>query len=363
MPLLWCSISGHGFGHAAQATPILNELGARLSGVRAILRTTVPASFFEARLTIPWTLSPARQDIGCVQHGPLVIDIDATWKAHLEFHHDWDRLIEQERREMAAASPDLVLSDISHLSIDAAARSGLRPVALSSLSWDAILQGYLSPSSPAAAEQHAAVAHIHRCYEAAEVLIRPTPGMDLPAFKHITDVGPIIERIKPESARLRDAIGAGWDERLVLVGFGGISLTDLPYERMEQMVGYRFLIDGRPPQSFERIHSALDLGMTFMTVLASVDIIMTKPGYSTIVEAVDKRKPVVYVRRHHFGDEASLVEYLHRYGRGAELSLSDFSSGRWESALDAAWKAPHPTEKPPASGVTEAADLLARYLS
>jgi hypothetical protein len=342
---------------------VLNELGARLPNVRAILRTTVPAPFFEARLTIPWTLSQARQDIGCIQHGPLVIDIEATWMAHLDFHHDWDRLIEQERREMAAVSPDLVLSDISHLSIDAAARSGLRPVALSSLSWDAILKGYLSPGSPAAAEHHAAVAHIRRCYEAAEVLIRPTPGMDLHAFKQIIDVGPIIEPIQPETARLRDAIGAGPDDRLVLVGFGGISLTALPYDRMDQMTGYRFLIDGLPPRSFQRIHSALDLGMKFMTVLASVDMIMTKPGYSTIVEAVDKRKPVVYVRRHHFGDEMSLVEYLHRYGRGAELSLSDFASGRWKSALDAAWQAPHPADPPPASGVTQAADLLARYLS
>ncbi|HSE60265.1 MAG TPA: hypothetical protein VLA99_16315 [Nitrospiraceae bacterium] len=362
MPLLWCSISGHGFGHAAQVTPVLNELGARLPGLRAILRTTVPASFFEARLTIPWTLSPARQDIGCIQHGPLVIDIEATWKAHLTFHDDWDRLIEMERREMASAAPDLVLSDISHLSIDAAARSGFRPIALSSLSWDAILQGYLSPSSPVVAEQHAAIAHIRRCYEAAEVLIRPAPGMDLPAFKSIADVGPIVEPITPESARLRDAIGAGWEERLVLVGFGGISLTDLPYERMEQTAGCRFFIDGRPPRSFQRIHSALDLGMTFMTVLASVDMIITKPGYSTIVEAVDKRKPVIYVRRHHFGDEASLVEYLHRYGRGAELSLGDFSSGQWESALDAAWHAPQPADQPPASGVAQAADLLAPFL-
>jgi hypothetical protein len=323
----------------------------------------VPASFFEARLTIPWTLSQARQDIGCIQHGPLVIDIEATWKAHVGFHHGWDRRIDEERREMALATPNLVLSDISYLSIDAAARSGLRPVALSSLSWDAILRGYLSPSSPAAAEQHATVEHIRRCYESAEVLIRPTPGMDLPAFKQVIDVGPIVERIRPESVRLRDAIGAGSDERLVLVGFGGISLTALPYDRMDQMTGYRFLIDGQPPKPFQRIHSALDLGMKFMTVLASVDMIMTKPGYSTIVEAVDKRKPVVYVRRHHFGDEASLVEYLHRYGRGAELSLSDFSSGLWEPALDAAWQAPHPTKPLPHSGAAEAATLLARYLA
>ena len=27
MPLIWCSISGHGYGHAAQVAPVLNALG------------------------------------------------------------------------------------------------------------------------------------------------------------------------------------------------------------------------------------------------------------------------------------------------------------------------------------------------
>ena len=33
MPVVWCSISGHGFGHAAQVVPILNELATSKSNV------------------------------------------------------------------------------------------------------------------------------------------------------------------------------------------------------------------------------------------------------------------------------------------------------------------------------------------
>ena len=58
MPIIWCAISGHGYGHAAQVVPVLNALGSLVPGLTAILRTTVPASFFHDRLTIQWELSP-----------------------------------------------------------------------------------------------------------------------------------------------------------------------------------------------------------------------------------------------------------------------------------------------------------------
>src|SRR5438477_10008888 len=59
MPLIWCAISGHGYGHAAQVVPVLNALGALVPGLTAVLRTTVPSSFFRDLLTIQWELSPA----------------------------------------------------------------------------------------------------------------------------------------------------------------------------------------------------------------------------------------------------------------------------------------------------------------
>ena len=92
MPSIWCAISGHGYGHAAQVVPVLNALGALVPGLNAVLRTTVPSSFFRDRLTIQWELSPVQQDIGCIQDGPLKIDIDAT-STHKQFHATWpDRL-------------------------------------------------------------------------------------------------------------------------------------------------------------------------------------------------------------------------------------------------------------------------------
>ena len=91
--------------------PVLNALGGLVPEVTAILRTTVPASFFQDRLTIPWTLSPAQQDVGCIQDGPLTIDIEATWEAHQHFHETWEARLSIEVAAMQAASPALIIAD------------------------------------------------------------------------------------------------------------------------------------------------------------------------------------------------------------------------------------------------------------
>src|SRR5713226_9137973 len=117
MKKIWCAMSSRGFGHAAQVVPVLNELGHRVSGLTAILRTSVPVPFFEANLKIAWEVSPAEQDVGCVQHGPLQIDVAATWAAHRRFHEQWEDKVAAEVRAIRSCEPALVLADIYYLAL------------------------------------------------------------------------------------------------------------------------------------------------------------------------------------------------------------------------------------------------------
>ena len=178
---------------------------------------------------------------------------------------------------------------------------------------------------------------IRESYAKADKALRITPAPKIDAFPNMIDIGPIASPNSPERDRLASALTLTAKERTVLVGFGGIPLTSLPLEQMEQLPPYRFLFDGPVPSGYSRIHSIETLPFSFKTLLASVDVIMTKPGYGTIVEAVALQQPVVYVRRYNFADEPPLVDYLHRYGRSIELSIDDFTQGRWDTALRETW--------------------------
>lgn len=361
MPVIWCAISSHGLGHAAQVVPVLNELGRHVPSLQAVLRTEVPAWFFEDRLTIAWTRSPARQDIGCIQRGPLTIDVAATWEAYARFHKGWDQRVRDEVQAIQAAGPSLVLSDISYLAVEAAARAGIPAVGLCNLSWDQILQPLADPSQSVHRD---IVGHIRCAYRHADVMLRLAPGLPMTAFTRIVDVGPIADPVPAAVPELRQAVGAKASEQLVLVGFGGIPIESLPFDRLDRLDGYRFIVSGPVPGRHARIHAAAALGQSYRTLLASADLIVTKPGYSTVVEAVALGKPVVYVCRYNFADEQALVDFLHRYGRAAELSELDFISGRWEAALQAALTAPPPPAVPPLpGGAKEAATIMAPWLA
>jgi hypothetical protein len=360
MALIWCSISSHGLGHAAQVVPVLNELGQHRSDLHCLLRTEVPAWFFRDRLTIPWTHSTAQQDVGCIQHGPLQIDVAATWDAHARFHAEWERKVDEEGRAIRAAEPALVLSDISHLAIEAGATAGVPAIGLCNLSWDQILEPLADPNWTG---QRETLVLIRRAYARADLMLRLAPGLTLPAFSKIVDIGPIASPLAPDPSLLRQMSGAAPDDRVVVVAFGGIALDTLPFEQLEQLDGYRFVVSGMVPDWCRRSMSTRTLAMPFGALLASADLIVTKPGYSTIVEAVALGKPVVYVRRYNFADEQTLVDYLHRHGRAAELSARDFVGGRWEQAMAAALAPLAPrTPAPVPTGAAEAALILLPYL-
>ena len=360
MPLIWCSISGHGFGHAAQTVPVLNELGARISGLKALLRTTVPRRFFEERLTIECEVSPQPQDIGCVQDNPLRIDRGATWAATQRFHERWDALVEEEVLAIRSRAPALLLSNISHLAVEAGARAGLPTIAMSSLSWDQILEPLMTPGDTQQAE---VIQQIRQAYSHADLLMRLTPGMSFPAFPKQTDLSPIVRPLVPERARLIAALEVQPEECLVLVGFGGIAMNRLPLSQLDALQGYRFIVSDMGQASYDRVKPAASLPLSFGSLMASADVIVTKPGYNMTVEAVAMGKPTLYVRRYDFAEEECLVQFLHRYGRALPLSIQDFEAGCWGASLAAVRALPAPLHIPPAPiGAAEAANLLARYL-
>ncbi len=360
MPNIWCAISAHGLGHAAQIIPVLNALGAVVDDVHVILRTTVPASIFKENLNVSWDLQVVPQDIGCVQRGPLEIDINETWAVYQAFHENLNEKVSQEAQAMHHAKVDLVISNISYLAIASAFHAKCPAVAIASLSWDQVLQPYIEPST---SKQQDIYEHIREEYAKANCLIRLHPGIDMPAFSSIIETGPSFPHAEGTTQDVRKVLGIGSGEKLVLIAFGGIPLTALPLEQLDAYKGYHFLVGGIPlKSSSKRIHSIDGLTLPFREIMKQADVVMTKPGYATITSAVHYGVPVVYVRRYNFADEQSLVDYVGQYGRAVELTREDFESGTWEKALHEVLTLPHPLRLPPRPELEAVAKMLKDYL-
>ena len=185
----------------------------------------------------------------------------------------------------------------------------------------------------------------------------------MPAFPSIIDTGPSFPLAGSPSRDLRKLLGIDGGEKLVLIAFGGVPLIDLPLVQMESCEGFHFLVgDIVLDSSFMRVHRIEDCMMPFGELMRQADVVMTKPGYATVLIAGHYGIPLVYVRRNNFVDEQRLVDHAHQHGRALELTRADFESGAWGKTLHAVLALPSPREPPPKPDQSTVVDLLRNYL-
>src|SRR3569832_1811318 len=76
---------------------------------------------------------------------------------------------------------------------------------------------------------------------------------------------------------------------------------------------------------------ALDL--SFVDGLASVDVLLTKPGYGSFAEAACNGVPVLYVPRVDWPEEPYLVRWQRQHRRSRAISQAQLERGDFVEAL------------------------------
>ncbi len=88
-------------------------------------------------------------------------------------------------------------------------------------------------------------------------------------------------------------------------------------------------------------------------------MVVTKPGYGIVSEAIANRRPVLYTPRGNFREQPLLVAALHRYTRAREIANDRLRRGAFGLDLEALLAQPKPAESLPANGDEVVADRLA----
>ena len=334
---LFVDISSHGFGHLAQVAPVLNALASMVPALHLTVRSGLPEARLRLRIRAPFTYCPGCSDFGYVMHDAVRIDHAATAAAYRAFHTDWAARVDEEARVLARVNPDAVLTDVAYLPLAGAAVAGIPALSMCSLNWADLFAHFYGDASWAAA--------IHRqmraAYGGAAGFLRLTPAMPMDAFGNVRAIAPVAEPGHMRRRELCAAMGVAADSRIVLVAFGGFDKT-LAAERWPATEGVHWLV----PQGWQSRRpdmQALEAsGLPFSDLLASVDAVLTKPGYGTFVEAACAGVPVLYLRRDDWPEQAALIDWLHGHARCAEIDEPALHSGDAVRALSRLWAAPRP---------------------
>ena len=357
MPNLYVVISAHGYGHLSQIAPVINGLHDCVSGLHITVQTEIPRALIENRLTCPFEQVRHTADIGMLMSGPTVIRWEDSLHAYQAFHRDWDVHLHAQTALFSRHRPDLVLTDIPYLPIEAARALGIPVVAYSSLNWLDIIE----VNDAIAARMRSELEVMRRAYRQAACFIQPAPSMPMPWVKNRREVGPVMLVGENVRTRLDADLGLVPGDRLVLISLGGIPL-DSPLEQWPVIPGVQWVIADSSAVRREDVHVWDEKRYRFVDMLASADLVITKPGYGMFTEIAAVGVPALNIARPDWGESAVLETWLGEHVSLKTIPLEQLLAGDIGDEVTTLLQAPRGKPVAP-TGISEAVAALSPYLA
>lgn len=335
---LLAAISQHGLGHLAQAAPVLNALRELQPDLELTIWSGLRYAALHARIEGPFEHRHEAADIGLIMHDAMRVDLAASHAAYQTFHADWPALVKHEAEWLRTQEFDRVFADVAYLPLAAAAQANIESVALCSLNWADITQAYLA--------QQPGMAVIFRdmitAYSLARVFLQPTPSMPMLQLPSRQNIAPIASLGRNRRRELIQKLTLPAACKLALLGFGGIAYQGIG--RLPELTDVIWLApdDWQSDQVIARadIIPFSRAGLPFLDLLASSDVLLTKVGYGSFVEAAAHAVPILFLDRPDWPETPYLAAWLAEHGNAAAIDEGILFSCQIETVLTDLWCQP-----------------------
>lgn len=352
-------ITAHGFGHGARSCDILSALLRARPGLTIHVVTDLPPDFLASRLP-PGDVRyrAGRFDSGMAQLDSIRVDVAASLRAAVEVVSRKTALIEQEARFIERERVGVVVGDIPAIPFGAALKAGVPSLAVGNFAWDWIYEEFID-RDPA---WQGVVECFREGYRACGLLLRLPFAEEMTAFRRRQDLPLVARPGRNRRDEIAGRLGIRADKPWVLLSFSTLEWDAAALRRVRALDAYEFLTvlplqwPGPPFHAIDRNE------FSYSDVLASSDIVVTKPGYGVLSECAVNGKPMVYAERADFREYPVLEAAVKRYFRHQHLPARDLYRGDLGDALSAIASAPAPREKMERGGDDEAARVILHSL-
>lgn len=355
-PLLYY-VSGHGYGHAVRSCDILAAFCRAHPETPVEINSPVPAAFFRNRLPFPQVRHrEIALDVGMVQLDSVRVDVAATLERVVELGRRHQALLDAEARHMEAVNACAVASDIAALPLEAAARQGLPRLAVGNFAWNWIYAEFRNRDARWARE----IERFERAYAMAELLLRLPFSEPMTVFPVRRDLPLVACPGTPRRDDLQRHTGADPEKPWILLSFTSLGWGSSALAQIRRLREVAFFTVRPLAWEESNVHAVDRDVVPFSDVLASMDAVVTKPGYGILSECMVNRKPMIYVEREDFCEYPILAEAARRFLPSVHLPAQDLYAGRLEGAIRAILAREWPAETLPSGGDELAASFLQR---
>jgi len=353
-PRIAVFISPHGYGHAARAAAVVEEMHDLDPAIEFEIFTTVPRWFFDDSLSAHFKYHPFVTDIGLVQKTPLQVDLEGTILRLDRFLPFAPTLIEELVSTVKARGCRLILCDIAPVGILVAKEAGIPSILIENFTWDWVYEEYLGEKPEIERHLH----YLKELFALADVHIKTAPACSPSGADLFTR--PVSRKLKRSSHEIRKSLGVPEDARLAMITMGGVPLRYPFLEKIAQHKEVFFLIPGGA-RTFQVQRNLILLphrsGYHHPDLVNAADAVIGKAGYSTLAEVYRAGVPFGYVVRKRFRESEVLASFIDTHMKGLPVAENEFENASWLSRLNELFALPRLLPEGP-NGAAQVARFL-----
>jgi len=341
-------ITAHGYGHGVRSADIIHAIKRLYPEINVHIISGLPELFLRNRISSDKVFLHDRVfDIGMVQLDSIRVDVTATLDKALAFCASQEQLLADEISFLKENKIDMVVADIPSLPLEAASRVGIPSIAVGNFSWDWIYSEFLADDCRWAS----IVEMFSRQYARADLLLRLPFHDEMAVFPRKEDIPLVASPGSPCRGKISDHTGCDPEKKWALLSFTTLDLNSEALARIEQIEDWEFLTV-LPLKYGQRrnIHAVAWEQASFSDVLASVEIVISKPGFGILSDCVVNNKPLVYADRTNFIEYPVLEASIRRYLKHAYIPAEDLYRGDLKASLSGMETAAEPAESLSAGG-------------
>lgn len=306
-------ISDYGYGHAARAIALIRAMAEDteehsmrliICGGQRILPFLRWSLDDLAQLKPQYRILDYTEPGYVLQPGSIAADRARLAQRLDDYVEILPALITREQAFLIEEKVDLVLTDISPVPISAADKAGITSVGLSNFTWYTAYEQMLN------IEQ---LRPLYDAYASMDYFVA-LPGSREPEWGRrgkVTGEFFCREVDKEKAAMLKEQLNPDGSKLLIYFALGmSIEIDDLERLPLWKSPDCLFIVSSHVHVTGENIVKIPDHETESQNYLSICDLIITKPGWSTVSEAIVLNKPLLLLKRTFFAEDEKTVRAI-----------------------------------------------------
>jgi hypothetical protein len=300
-------VTDYGYGHASRSIALIRELLLPKYNIGQItICSGHVLSFIQNSLPYDHRLKFREQslDLGYVHElGSINLSLSLLQEMYINYQSSFSAAVSRERDFLRSQKIEMVISDISPIPFLATSQLKITSLGISNFSWYTAYEEALTREI---------MQLLRQSYQCMDYYVRLPGGEAEPGWglKGEISVGFYCRRIEiVEMERIRRRLDPHKNRIIIFFALGmSIDLVDISKMKLLNHENFIFIVSNNMEIYGNNVYRINDQYTETQNFVAASDIVITKPGWSTISEAIVYRKPLVLLKRANMPEDRNTIE-------------------------------------------------------